>query len=66
MSDRIAGTAYGALGVANGIGDFASSIIVGALWAAFGPVLAFGYAALVGLAGTIVMALVPARTVQDD
>ena len=63
---EIAGTAYGALGVANGIGDFASSIIVGALWAAFSPMLGFGYAALVGLAGAIVMACVPAHSVHKE
>jgi len=63
---EIAGTGYGALGVANGIGDFASSVIVGGLWAAFGPMLGFVYAALVGLAGAIVMARVPARSAHGE
>ena len=66
VDEPVAGTAYGVLGVVNGIGDFASSLIVGTLWAVFGPVLAFGYAAFVGLAGAIVMVRVPARTVRED
>jgi len=57
---EIAGTAYGALGVANGIGDFVSSLVVGALWAWAGPAVGFGYAAAVGLAGAAIMARVPA------
>jgi len=56
VSTEIAGTAYGALGVVNGIGDFASSIVVGLLWTAIGPTPAFLYSAVVGLAGTILMA----------
>ena len=58
---EVAGTAYGALGVANGIGDFVSSLVVGALWAWVGPTIAFGYAAAIGLAGAVLMAHVPAR-----
>ena len=56
VADSIAGTAFGLLGTVNGIGDFASSIIVGALWTAIGPKWGFAYAAIVGLAGTILMA----------
>ncbi|MBM3336040.1 MFS transporter, partial [Candidatus Sumerlaeota bacterium] len=33
---EIAGTAYGLLGVVNGLGDFVSSIVVGLLWSAAG------------------------------
>jgi MFS family permease len=54
--NEIAGTAYGVLGAVNGIGDFISSVMVGLLWAAFGPGLGFGYAAVVGLIGTVLMA----------
>jgi len=56
VASEIAGTAYGTLGVVNGIGDFASSIIVGVVWAAVSPTVGFCYAAVVGLAGTILMA----------
>jgi MFS family permease len=56
VAGEIAGTAYGTLGVVNGIGDFASSLIVGVVWAAMSPALGFCYAAVVGLAGTVLMA----------
>lgn len=56
VGNEIAGTAYGVLGAVNGIGDFISSVMVGLLWAAFGPGLGFGYAAVVGLIGTVLMA----------
>jgi len=59
---EIAGTAYGVLGVVNGIGDFAASLIVGLLWTAVCPMAGFVYAAVVGLAGTILMASLPSRT----
>lgn len=55
VSNDIAGTAYGVLGVVNGIGDFASSIIVGLLWTYTDAVWGFLYAAVVGLAGALLM-----------
>ncbi len=59
VNEDIAGTAYGMLGVVNGIGDFASSFIVGLLWTSVGASWGFVYAAVVGLAGTIFMFLIP-------
>jgi len=56
VTSEMAGTGYGMLGVTNGIGDFASSLVVGLLWTTIGPAWGFGYAALVGLAGTLLMA----------
>jgi hypothetical protein len=47
---------YGMLGVANGIGDFASSLIVVALWTSISPFWGFIYAIIVGMAGTMMMA----------
>jgi dipeptide/tripeptide permease len=38
--------AFGVLATVNGIGDFLSSIIVGALWTAAGTSVAFGYSAV--------------------
>ncbi len=55
---ELSGTAFGVLGVVNGLGDFVSSLAVGLLWTAAGPVWGFGYAAIVGLAGTIVTATI--------
>ena len=45
------GMAFGVLATVNGIGDFLSSIIVGALWTALGTTAAFGYSAALSLAG---------------
>ena len=61
VKTEIAGTAYGVLGVVNGIGDFGSSLVVGLLWAGVGPTAGFVYAAVVGLAGAILMARTPAQ-----
>jgi MFS family permease len=47
----VRGTAYGVLGAVNGIGDVGASVLVGFLWTAVSPALAFGYAASMMLAG---------------
>ncbi len=47
---------YGVLGSVNGVGDLVSSIAVGVLWTFVSPVLAFGMAAGVMLAGTLSLA----------
>jgi len=59
VNEEIAGTAYGILGVVNGIGDFASSLIVGLLWTSVGASWGFVYAAVIGFAGTILMMHIP-------
>lgn len=41
---ELRGTAYGVLGTVNGVGDLASSVLVGALWTLH-PLWGFGYAA---------------------
>lgn len=55
----VAGTAYGILGAVNGLGDFVSSLVVGLLWTAGGAAIGFGYAVAVGMAGTVLMGLIP-------
>ena len=45
------GMAFGTLATVNGIGDFLSSIVVGALWTAIGTSAAFSYSAVLFLAG---------------
>lgn len=45
------GMAFGVLATVNGVGDFLSSILVGALWSAFGTATAFGYSAVLFAAG---------------
>jgi len=57
------GMAFGVLATVNGIGDFLSSIIVGALWTAAGTSVAFGYSAvLFGLGALLVLRTQPATT----
>jgi len=65
VDEDIAGTAYGILGVVNGIGDFASSLIVDLLWTCVGASWSFTYAAVVGLAGTVCMSLIPTARSQS-
>jgi MFS family permease len=48
------GTAYGVMGTVNGVGDLVSSVVVGVLWSV-NPVLGFVYAALMMLAGWLLL-----------
>ena len=52
------GMAFGVLATVNGVGDFLSSIIVGALWSAVGMSIAFGYSTILFIAGAILVARV--------
>lgn len=49
------GMAFGTLATVNGVGDFASSLIVGLLWTGFGTSVAFGYSAALFLCGSLMM-----------
>ncbi len=51
ISEDQHGVAFGLLATVNGAGDFLSSIMVGALWTAFGTAVAFGYSAALALIG---------------
>ncbi len=57
VHEGIAGTAFGVLGTVNGVGDFLSSLIVGALWASVGASWGFVYAIVIAAAGTLLMAV---------
>jgi MFS family permease len=46
------GMAFGVLASVNGVGDFLSSGIVGALWGIFGSTVAFGYSFVLFIAGS--------------
>ena len=50
--------AFGMLATVNGVGDFLSSVTVGLLWTAFGTTIAFGYSAILSIAGTLLVARV--------
>ncbi len=49
------GMAFGILATVNGLGDFLSSIIVGALWTVLGPAAAFGYSTVLFLLGALLV-----------
>lgn len=49
------GMAFGTLATVNGVGDFLSSIIVGALWTTLGTSVAFGYSAVLFAAGAVLV-----------
>jgi len=50
------GMGFGVLATVNGVGDFLSSAIVGALWGAFGTGVAFAYSAVLFTAGAVLVA----------
>jgi hypothetical protein len=52
--------AFGTLATVNGVGDFASSLIVGLLWAAFGTSVAFAFSAVLFIGGGLMVLRVPA------
>ncbi len=51
VGQDVRGTAYGVLGAVNGIGDVGASVLVGGLWTAFSPAIAFSYAVAAMLIG---------------
>ena len=53
------GMAFGVLATVNGAGDFLSSVIVGALWSAFGFQWAFAYSAVLFAAGAWLVLRLP-------
>ena len=55
LPEAYRGTGYGALGAANGIGDFLSSTLLGVLWTNVGASLGFGFAAAFNLASVCLL-----------
>jgi MFS family permease len=49
------GTGFGILQTVNGIGDFVSSAVVGAIWVLVSPLIAFSYAAVLTAAGGLIL-----------
>ena len=60
VSDSHHGMAFGTLATVNGVGDFASSLIVGLLWATFGTSVAFAFSAVLFIGGGVMVLRVPA------
>lgn len=57
LGPEIRGTGFGVLAAVNGMGDFASSIAVGALWSAIAPAAGFIYGSVFMLAGAVLIYL---------
>jgi len=55
LPEEVRGTGYGVLATVNGLGDFLSSVIVGALWTAVNPAAGFAYATVLFVVGAIVI-----------
>jgi MFS family permease len=55
LSSENRGTGYGVLQTVNGFGDLASSAMVGFLWVALSPVIAFEYSAILSTIGALVL-----------
>jgi MFS family permease len=55
LSAKVRGTGFGFLATANGIGDFVSSVAVGALWSLVSPVAGFIYAGAFVLLGAVLV-----------
>jgi len=55
LPENLRGTGYGTLATVNGIGDFASSSVVGLLWTAISPLAGFGYGAVLCTLGAVLL-----------
>ena len=62
LPDHLRGNGYGVLGLVQSMGALAASLVVGLLWAAFTPTLAFGYAAAWMLAAALAARLITTTT----
>jgi len=49
------GMGFGVLATVNGVGDFLSSLVVGALWTAFGTPVAFAYSTVLFITGAVLI-----------
>jgi sugar phosphate permease len=65
VEERSRSLGYGALATMNGIGDFFSSFIVGALWSVIGFPLGFAYATVVAAAGTVALLRTGSKAKDD-
>ncbi len=55
LTGSVRGTGFGVLATANGIGDFVSSIVVGALWSLVSPAAGFLYAGVFAALGAVLV-----------
>ena len=57
LPQEIRGRGFGVLGLVNGVGDLASSAVVGLLWSRISAPFAFSYAAVLSMTGAVVLVL---------
>lgn len=57
LPEAVRGTGFGLLQMLDGVGDLASSIIVGLLWSSFSPQSGFIYAAVISFITTVMLIL---------
>jgi len=62
LPEPLRGTGYGMLGLVKGVGNLISSFTVGVLWSFFSPAAGFLYAAIMALAGGILLYRLPGRS----
>jgi MFS family permease len=55
LPEDLRSTGYGVLATANGLGDLASSLVVGVLWTVVGPTAGFAYAAGLSVIGAAIV-----------
>ena len=55
LPSAVRGSGFGVLATANGIGDFVSSIVVGALWSSVNVTAGFAYAAFFSVIGAVLV-----------
>lgn len=58
LPDHLRGNGFGVLGLVQSMGDVGASLVVGLVWAAISPTLAFGYAATWMVASLIAMTVI--------
>jgi MFS family permease len=63
LPDRLRGNGFGVLGLVQSMGDVGASVVVGLVWAAISPTLAFGYAAA-WMVASLTALLVISRTIR--
>ena len=65
VPSRSRGTAYGLMGAVNGVGDLGASVLVGSLWTAVSPPVAFAAAGILMLLGALQVARNSRQGVTD-
>lgn len=58
LPDRLRGNGFGVLGLVQSLGDLGATLVVGILWAAVSPTVAFGYAAAWMVASVLASGLI--------